>query len=142
MIEAVGEKNLNKYFKTIKNNLKPNGVGAIQAIIIKDDFLIDIKKPRFYTKIYFSRRFFTILTIDKRLFKENRISISGYNSYGIHYSKTLSKWRKNFINSWGKISQQGFDNSFKNLGFLFFSYCEAGFRAKNIDLIQFSFRNE
>ena len=29
MIEAVGEKNLNRYFKTIKNNLKPNGVGAV-----------------------------------------------------------------------------------------------------------------
>ena len=66
----------------------------------------------------------------------------GYNSYGIHYSHTLRKWRENFIGSWNKISQQGFDNSFKKIWNFYFSYCEAGFRAKNIDLIQFSFRNE
>ena len=37
MIEAVGEKYLNKYFSMIKNNLKAGGIGAIQAIIIKDE---------------------------------------------------------------------------------------------------------
>ena len=36
MIEAVGEKYLNKYFSMIKDNLKPGGICAIQAIIIKD----------------------------------------------------------------------------------------------------------
>ena len=37
MIEAVGEKYLNKYFNTIKENLASGGRGAIQAIIIKDE---------------------------------------------------------------------------------------------------------
>ena len=37
MIEAVGEKYLNKYFDVIKKNLAPGGRGAIQAIIIKDE---------------------------------------------------------------------------------------------------------
>ena len=60
MIEAVGEKYLNKYFKTIKNNLKPNGVGAIQAIIIKDELFKRYRKIRILFKNIFSRRFFTI----------------------------------------------------------------------------------
>ena len=38
MIEAVGEKNLNRYFKTIKNNLKPNGVGATKQLLLKMNF--------------------------------------------------------------------------------------------------------
>ena len=37
MIEAVGEKYLNKYFNIIKENLSEGGRGAIQAIVIKDE---------------------------------------------------------------------------------------------------------
>ena len=68
--------------------------------------------------------------------------LKGYDSYGKHYSKTLSKWRINFINSWSQISEQGFDNSFKKIWDFYFSYCEAGFNSKNIDLIQFSVKNK
>ena len=37
MIEAVGEKYLDKYFNIIKENLSPGGRSAIQAIVIKDE---------------------------------------------------------------------------------------------------------
>ena len=74
--------------------------------------------------------------------KKTGLTLKGYNSYGQHYSHTLSKWRENFINSWSNIAQQGFDNSFKKIWDFYFSYCEAGFRSKNIDLIQFSVRNK
>ena len=143
MIEAVGEKNLNRYFKTIKNNLKPNGVGAIQAIIIKDELFDRYKKNQdFIQKYIFPGGFLHSLQSIKDYTKKTGLTLSGYNSYGIHYSHTLRKWRENFIGSWNNISQQGFDNSFKKIWDFYFSYCEAGFRAKNIDLIQFSFRNE
>ena len=143
MIEAVGEKNLNRYFKTIKNNLKPNGVGAIQAIIIKDELFDRYKKNEdFIQKYIFPGGFLPSLQSIKDYTKKTGLTLRGYNSYGIHYSHTLRKWRENFIGSWNNISQQGFDNSFKKIWDFYFSYCEAGFRAKNIDLIQFSFRNE
>ena len=143
MIEAVGEKNLNKYFKTIKNNLKPNGVGAIQAIIIKDELFDRYKKNQdFIQKYIFPGGFLPSLQSIKDYTKKTGLTLRGYNSYGIHYSHTLRKWRENFIGSWNNISQQGFDSSFKKIWDFYFSYCEAGFRAKNIDLIQFSFRNE
>ena len=60
------------------------------------------------------------------------------NSYGLHYSNTLKEWRENFIKSWDRISKQGFELSFKKIWDFYFSYCEAGFNSKNIDLIQFS----
>ena len=143
MIEAVGEKNLNRYFKTIKNNLKPNGVGAIQAIIIKDELFDRYKKNQdFIQKYIFPGGFLPSLQSIKDYTKKTGLTLRGYNSYGIHYSHTLRKWRENFIGSWNNISQQGFDSSFKKIWDFYFSYCEAGFRAKNIDLIQFSFRNE
>ena len=143
MIEAVGEKYLNKYFSTIKNNLKPNGVGAIQAIVIKDELFKRYRKNQdFIQKYIFPGGFLPSLESIKNYSNKTGLVLNSYDSYGNHYSKTLSEWRKNFINSWSQISKQGFDNSFKKIWDFYFSYCEAGFNSKNIDLIQFSVRNK
>ncbi len=143
MIEAVGEKHLNKYFSVIKNNLKPNGIGAIQAIIIKDELFNRYRKNQdFIQKYIFPGGFLPSLQSIKNYSEKTGLILKGYNSYGQHYSYTLSKWRENFKNSWNNIAQQGFDSSFKKIWDFYFSYCEAGFRAKNIDLIQFSVRNK
>ena len=64
------------------------------------------------------------------------------NSYGLHYSNTLNIWRDEFIKKWENISEQGFDLKFKKMWNFYFSYCEAGFKSKNIDLIQFSLSNK
>ncbi len=143
MIEAVGEKYLDKYFSTIKENLKPNGISAIQAIIIKDELFDRYRKNEdFIQKYIFPGGFLPSLRSIKDYTKRSGLKLTGYNSYGIHYSNTLREWRKNFIKSWSDISKQGFDHSFKKIWDFYFSYCEAGFKSKNIDLIQFSLRNK
>ena len=139
MIEAVGEKYLNKYFSMIKNNLRPGGIGAIQAIIIKDELFDQYRKSEdFIQKYIFPGGFLPSLQSIKDHTKNAGLQLTEYKSYGVHYSSTLKKWRENFINSWSEISKQGFDQSFKKIWNFYFSYCEAGFKSKNIDLIQFS----
>jgi len=143
MIEAVGEKYLNKYFSMIKNNLKPGCIGAIQAIIIKDELFDQYRKSEdFIQKYIFPGGFLPSLQSIKYHTEKSGLQLTAYNSYGTHYSNTLKKWRENFINSWGDISKQGFDQSFKKIWDFYFSYCEAGFKSKNIDLIQFSLCNK
>jgi len=143
MIEAVGEKYLNKYFSMIKNNLKPGCIGAIQAIIIKDELFDQYRKSEdFIQKYIFPGGFLPSLQSIKYHTGKSGLQLTAYNSYGTHYSNTLKKWRENFINSWGDISKQGFDQSFKKIWDFYFSYCEAGFKSKNIDLIQFSLCNK
>jgi cyclopropane-fatty-acyl-phospholipid synthase len=143
MIEAVGEKYLNKYFSMIKNNLKTGGIGAIQAIIIKDELYDQYRKSEDFIQRYiFPGGFLPSLQSIKDHTEKSGLELTGYNSYGIHYSNTLKKWRENFISSWSDISKQGFDQSFKKIWDFYFSYCEAGFKSKNIDLIQFSLCNK
>jgi cyclopropane-fatty-acyl-phospholipid synthase len=143
MIEAVGEKYLNKYFSMIKNNLKLDGIGAIQAIIIKDELFDQYRKSEdFIQKYIFPGGFLPSLQSIKDHTEKSGLQLTAYNSYGIHYSNTLKKWRENFISSWSDISKQGFDQSFKKIWDFYFSYCEAGFKSKNIDLIQFSLCNK
>ena len=139
MIEAVGEKNLKTYFSTISKNLNQGGVAAIQAIIIQDKLYDSYRKNQdFIQKYIFPGGFLPSFDAIKNHVSKNGLELAEHNSYGLHYSKTLQEWRENFIKSWDLISQQGFQNSFKKIWDFYFSYCEAGFNAKNIDLIQFS----
>ena len=139
MIEAVGEKNLKTYFSTISKNLNQGGVAAIQAIIIQDKLYDSYRKNQdFIQKYIFPGGFLPSFGAIKNHVSKNGLELAEHNSYGLHYSKTLQEWRENFIKSWDLISQQGFQTSFKKIWDFYFSYCEAGFNAKNIDLIQFS----
>tara|TARA_B100000686_G_scaffold82863_1_gene89562 strand:- start:2103 stop:3281 length:1179 start_codon:yes stop_codon:yes gene_type:complete len=142
MIEAVGKNYLSSYFNTIKSNLSKDGKAAIQAITI-DDALFDRYKTKqdFIQKYIFPGGF---LPSKKSLFNlssSKGLVINNYDSYGSHYSNTLKLWRDEFLNKWDQISSQGFDLSFKRMWNFYLSYCEAGFKSKNIDLIQFSLQN-
>ena len=143
MIEAVGEKYLNKYFNVIKENLSPGGRGAIQAIVIKDDLYERYKtKEDFIQKYIFPGGFLPSLKSLNKLSSQSGLKIEKYHSYGPHYSNTLQKWRGSFLNSWDRLARQGFSQSFKKMWDFYFSYCDAGFKSKNIDLIQFSLCNK
>ena len=143
MIEAVGKNYLSNYFRTIKNNLNKNGIAAIQAITIDDKLYPRYKnKEDFIQKYIFPGGFLPSKKSLYDLSKKNGLNINNYNSYGVHYSNTLNIWRKEFLNKWETISKQGFDITFKRMWNFYLSYCEAGFKSKNIDLIQFSMCNK
>ena len=143
MIEAVGEKYLIHYFKTIKENLVSGGRGAIQAIVIKDELYDRYKtKEDFIQKYIFPGGFLPSIQSLKKYSNKSGLTIEEYHSYGSHYSSTLNKWRESFLNSWDDISRQGFNLSFKKMWDFYFAYCDAGFKSKNIDLVQFSLCNK
>ena len=142
MIEAVGKNYLSSYFNTIKSNLSKNGKAAIQAITIDDDLFDRYKtKQDFIQKYIFPGGFLPSKKSLYSLSSSKGLEIEHYDSYGFHYSNTLKLWRDEFLNKWDQISKQGFDLSFKRMWNFYLSYCEAGFKSKNIDLIQFSLQN-
>ena len=143
MIEAVGQNYLESYFKTIKNNLSSEGKAAIQAITI-DDALFDRYKNKqdFIQKYIFPGGFLPNKNSINKYVSENGLTISSYESYADHYSNTLDIWGKEFNKKWDLIKKQGFDLTFKRMWEFYLCYCEAGFKSKNIDLIQFSIQNK
>ena len=143
MIEAVGKNYLQNYFKTIKENLANTGTAAIQAITI-DDSLFDRYKNKqdFIQKYIFPGGFLPSKNSINKYVSDNDLSIKSYNSYADHYSSTLTLWRNEFNKKWDEIKNQGFDLTFKRMWEFYLCYCEAGFKSKNIDLIQFSIQNK
>ena len=143
MIEAVGQNYLESYFKTIKNNLSDDGRAAIQAITIDDNMFDRYKnKTDFIQKYIFPGGFLPSKNIINKYVSENGLAIKSYDSYADHYSDTLAIWRNEFNKKWDLIKKQGFDLTFKRMWEFYLSYCEAGFKSKNIDLIQFSLQNK
>ena len=143
MIEAVGQKYLKGYFKTIKENLKSGGTAAIQAITIDDNLYNRYKsKQDFIQKYIFPGGFLPCKKNIIELANVNNLNFNQCYSYGKHYSDTLVVWRDEFQKKWNEISKQGFDITFKRMWNFYLSYCEAGFKSKNIDLIQFSLQNK
>ena len=143
MIEAVGQNYLESYFKTIKHNLSDGGMAAIQAITI-DDSLFDRYKNKqdFIQKYIFPGGFLPNKNTINKLVSNNGLTVNSYISYADHYADTLALWRDEFNKKWDLIKNQGFDLTFKRMWEFYLSYCEAGFKSKNIDLIQFSLQNK
>ena len=143
MIEAVGQNYLDSYFNTIKNNLTSSGTVGIQAITI-DDSLFDRYKNKqdFIQKYIFPGGFLPSRNELQNYVDTNGLKFDEYNSYANHYSDTLIIWREIFNKKWDLIKEQGFDLTFKRMWEFYLSYCEAGFKSKNIDLIQFSLQNK
>ncbi len=139
MIEAVGQSYLKNYFNTIKENLVEGGTAAIQSITI-DDSIYDRYKSKtdFIQKYIFPGGFLPSKNELVNLANQSGLKFENCNSYGDHYSNTLNIWREEFLEKWEQISSQGFDNTFKRMWNFYLSYCEAGFKSKNIDLIQFA----
>ena len=142
MIEAVGEKYLDQYFRTIKRSLKTNGTAAIQGIVIHDDLFQRYRNSEdFIQKYIFPGGFLPSINLMKFLIKKNEMDFLKINYYSDDYAKTLEAWKKNFLESWKSISALGFEDSFKRMWEFYLSYCEAGFKSRNINLIQFSMSN-
>ena len=139
MIEAVGQNYLPEYFKKIKDSLKEEGIAAIQAITIDDKIYNRYKlKTDFIQKYIFPGGFLPSKNEILKLSSQNGLNFDKCNSYGLDYSNTLKIWRNDFQKKWDIISKQGFDETFRRMWNFYLSYCEAGFKSKNIDLIQFS----
>ena len=143
MIEAVGENYLGKYFETIKKSLKENGSAAIQGITIRDDLYDRYRRSEdFIQKYIFPGGFLPSVNLMKTHINRNNLNLTKVNSYPDDYAKTLASWRVNFFKAWNNITPLGFDETFKRMWEFYLSYCEAGFKSRNINLIQFSMSNK
>jgi cyclopropane-fatty-acyl-phospholipid synthase len=143
MIEAVGENYLGKYFETIKKSLNKDGSAALQGITIRDDLFDRYKRSEdFIQKYIFPGGFLPSVNLMKTLIKKNKLNLIKVNSYPDDYAKTLANWRINFFKAWNNITPLGFDETFKRMWEFYLSYCEAGFKSKNINLIQISMSNK
>ncbi|PPR12217.1 MAG: Tuberculostearic acid methyltransferase UfaA1 [Alphaproteobacteria bacterium MarineAlpha11_Bin1] len=137
MIEAVGEKYWDTYFERVAASVKLGGTFALQAIVIDHNrFDAYRKSADFLQKHIFPGG--ALLSPDVM---KDRATSAGFSwrtsrGYGLDYATTLSHWRRRFEDASEKVAALGFDDRFQRCWSFYLSYCEGGFRAGNIDVLQ------
>ena len=138
MFEAVGEQWWPTYFSTVARALKPGGKAVIQSITIRDDLFASYRRGTDFIQQYIfpggmlpSRQAF------RKAAERRGLRVTDEFAFGLDYARTLAEWRAAFEANWPHIATLGFDETFRRLWRLYLCYCEAGFLAGNIDVVQF-----
>ena len=138
MLEAVGERWWPTYFKAVARALKPGGRAMIQSITIRDDLFAAYRKGTDFIQQYvFPGGMLPSRSALRAAAAKQGLVVRDEFAFGQDYARTLFEWRQAFEREWAQIAAQGFDEPFRRLWRFYLSYCEAGFRAGNVDVVQF-----
>jgi cyclopropane-fatty-acyl-phospholipid synthase len=137
MLEAVGEKFWATYFGKLRDCLREGGRAGIQAITIASAvFPMYRSQPDFIQRYVFPGGMLPTNDHLRTYGDEAGLTIVGNRAFAADYARTLAEWRERFWARWETIRPLGFDERFKRLWEFYLFYCEAGFRAENINVRQ------
>lgn len=137
MFEAVGEKYWPTYFDKIRQCLKPHGRAGLQVITINPDVYEQYREnPDFIQRYIFPGGMLPSDDSLPDLGAAAGLKTLDNREFGHDYARTLAEWRIQFWDKWETIKPLGFDERFKRLWEFYLFYCEAGFRAGNINVRQ------
>ena len=137
MFEAVGEEYWPAYFGKIGETLKPGGQAGLQIITIDERYFDGYRKSvDFIQKYVFPGGMLPSMTALREQVNRAGLTWRSNTTFGEDYADTLATWRDRFLAAWDDIRPLGFDEKFKRLWGYYLSYCEAGFRARSIDVTQ------
>lgn len=143
MIEAIGHRYLDTYFRKLNSLLKPNGKALIQAIVIDDNQYQKALKEVDYIKRYiFPGGFMPCYSVISQVAGRNRLMLEDLHDMGLSYAQTLRDWRKRFYQQIETITQQGYDPAFQRMWEFYLCYCEGAFDERAISVGQILFRKQ
>lgn len=141
MFEAVGEEYWPTYFQQLRDRLKSGARAALQVITIREDSFRFYKKELDFIRAYiFPGGMLPTPTHMKDFGASYSVPMVADTGFGIDYARTLAEWRVKFRAAWPNLTPLGFDERFRRMWEYYLAYCEAGFRAGNIDVRQMAFQ--
>jgi cyclopropane-fatty-acyl-phospholipid synthase len=143
MFEAVGENYWDSYFSCVAQRLKTGGKACIQTITIADELFERYRKGTDFIQQYiFPGGMLPSPTVFRARAEKHGLDVVDECAFGLDYARTLSLWDQAFQAKKAEIFALGFDERFKRTWEFYLAYCEAGFRAKSIDLFQFTLQKK
>ena len=138
MIEAIGHRYFDTYFKKCSELLKPDGMMLLQSITIADQRYQTAKKS-----IDFIQRYIfpggclpSVAALSDAVARKTDMRIFHLEDIGPHYATTLRKWRERFFANIDKVRQLGYPERFIRMWEYYLCYCEGGFRQQSIGTVQ------
>ncbi len=142
MFEAVGERWWPTYFSGVARALRPGGRAVVQSITIRDDLFASYRRGTDFIQQYiFPGGMLPSRSAFRSAAARQGLAVVDEYAFGPDYARTLAEWRQSFETNWPRIAELGFDDTFRRLWRFYLCYCEAGFLAGNIDVVQFELRH-
>jgi cyclopropane-fatty-acyl-phospholipid synthase len=139
MIEAVGREYWPAYFGAIARLLKPGGRACIQSIVIQDQlFERYIRSTDFIQQYIFPGGCLPCPSEFHRAAAQAGLRVVDELRFRQDYAETCRRWRAAFTDTRDRVMALGFDDRFLRTWEFYLAYCEAGFEAGDIDVVQFT----
>jgi cyclopropane-fatty-acyl-phospholipid synthase len=140
MVEAVGERYWNTYYRTLHDRLKPGGRGMLQAITIDAEAFPDYRGTSDFIREYvFPGGMLAPKERMVELAREAGLAAGEPFSFGPDYAESLRRWHASFMAQTGEVRALGFDAAFLRLWQFYLCYCEAGFMNGRVDVVHLGF---
>ena len=138
MIEAVGHRYFDTYFRTCSRLLRPEGLMLLQSITIAEQEYARARRAvDFIQKYIFPGGCLPSLgAICESLARVSDLRPFHLEDIGPHYATTLRHWRERFRANLDRVRAQGFDERFIRMWEFYFCYCEGGFAERAIGTAQ------
>lgn len=141
MIEAVGYRYFDTFFRKCSELLKPEGSFVLQGIVMPDRrYSQYLKSVDFIQKYVFPGG--CLPSMGAMIDSAARVSDFRFyhgEDFGPHYAQTLREWRKRFHGQLDQVHALGYSDRFVRLWNYYLSYCEAAFEERFIGVVQVQF---
>ncbi len=137
MIEAVGQEYWHDYFACLARNLRPGGRACLQSIVIAPELFERYQRGSDFIQQYiFPGGMLPTTQILQDYASQHGFVVRNCLPFGLDYARTLEYWRHNFMQKLQAVTQLGYDERFNRTWEMYLAYCEAGFLANNLDVVQ------
>lgn len=138
MIEAVGHRHLDEYFRQCGQLLRPQGSMVLQAIVIPER-----RHAQYLRSVDFIQRYVfpggclpSLAAICESVGRSSDLRVVHVEDFAPHYAETLRQWRLRFNAQLAEVRRLGYDERLIRIWNYYLSYCEAGFAERSIGVVQ------
>ena len=141
MIEAVGHRYLDTYFRKCSDLLKPDGTFVLQGIVMPDQhYARYLKSVDFIQKYVFPGGCLpSMSSILESTARVTNLRFVHGEDFGSHYAQTLREWRRRFHQHQDEVRELGYPDRFLRMWDYYLCYSEAAFDERCTGVVQIQF---
>ncbi|MHC4521416.1 MAG: class I SAM-dependent methyltransferase [Planctomycetota bacterium] len=141
MIEAVGHQYLGQFMQHCSRLLKSDGLMALQAITIADQYYAQHVRTVDFIKRYIfpGSCLVSVTVLCETATGKTDLRAVNLEDISPHYVETLRQWRDAFFDRIDDVRALGYDEAFIRMWEFYLSYCEGAFAEHYIGDIQIVF---
>ncbi len=141
MIEAIGYRHIDSFFRQCAALLAADGQALLQAITIQDRYYEQMKRSVDFIQRYIFPggclpSIYAMLDAARRC---TDLQLAHVQDFGAHYAATLARWREQLLINLSNVRALGYSDQFVRMWVYYLCYCEGGFLERLIGVSQLVF---